>query len=169
MFSKALPRLEKRPDPGFLPSAMALYEDGNEPEPGGNIYSWDTKVLFGDIDLYGVVYYLKYFDWCTRVREYFILSLHPDELHRVCPSVLEVVHKFLRPAKLNDHISIELHFTDVKKTSVRMNFDIYRKSPGGRELLGTQGQRVLFLSREGKITKMSPELFATVKQYERVV
>jgi len=135
---------------------------------GGDVFRWETKVLFKDIDFYGVVYYLKYLDWCAQAREYFILGHFPDELSRVCPAVLEVKHKFQQPAKLNDTILVESQFQEVKKTSVQMVFRIYRLEHEAKELIGVQEQRILFLSREGKIVKMSPELHAILKKYERL-
>ncbi len=154
-------------NPSSSPAALDSDNSRKETMAAGNVFTWETKVLFGDIDFYGVVYYLKYFDWCTRAREEFILSHHPDELGSVCPAVLDVTHKFLRSAKLLDRIRIAVTFSDIKRTSVQMNFDIYREDYSGRELLGTHRQKILFLTREGKIARMSPALFATVKYYER--
>ena len=132
-----------------------------------DVFSWETKVLFGDIDFYGVVYYLKYFDWCTRCREDFITSLLPDELMTTFSSVAEVNHKFVRPAKMLDIVRIEASFSDIRKASVDMHFDIYRRADDGKELLGTHRQKILFLDREGRITRMTPALQATVRRYER--
>ncbi len=132
-----------------------------------NVFSWETKVLFGDIDFYGVVYYLKYFDWCTRCREDFITSHLPDELLTTCSSVAEVNHKFMRPAKLLDIVRIEASFSDIRKASCDMHFEIYRRADDGKELLGTHRQKILFLDRAGRITRMSPALQATLRRYER--
>jgi YbgC/YbaW family acyl-CoA thioester hydrolase len=133
-----------------------------------DVFRWETRVLFKDIDFYGVVYYLKYLDWCAQAREHFILEHFPDELGRICPAVIEVKHTFQHPAKLNDAILVEARFQEVKRTSVQMHFRIYRREQEAKELIGIQEQRVLFLSREGKIVKMSPELYAIVKKYERL-
>ena len=130
-----------------------------------NVHCWRTKVLFGDIDYFGVVFYLKYFDWCTQAREHFILSHHPEELNTVCPSVIEVSHKFHHAARLNDDIHIEISFHEIKRTSVWMYFQIHRLTGEHTQLIGTHRQRILFLTRDGKITRMSSALFSTLQRY----
>ena len=132
----------------------------------GNSFRWSTKALFGDIDYYGVVFYLRYFDWCTQAREHFILSHLPDALNKTCSSVIEVIHKFHRPARLNDDIVIEVSSQEVKRASVQMIFRIYRVTGSVRELIGEQRQKILFLDREGKLTRMLPEVCSMLKHYE---
>jgi YbgC/YbaW family acyl-CoA thioester hydrolase len=131
-----------------------------------NPFCWNRKVLFGDIDYYGVVYYLRYFDWCTQAREHFILSHFPDALEKTYSSVAEVVHKFHGPARLNDNIRIEVTFQDIRRASALMFFHIYRVTQNGKELIGEHRQKILFVDREGRVTRMLPEINSLMKQYE---
>jgi len=110
-------------------------------------------VTVGDTDMFGVVYYLNYLQWCAEARELFAFKYVEGFPEQHLISVVDMDTKFFAPVRLKDEISIRVHldFTE-RKTTHHMYFDL-RRDADGRQI-ATHRQTLLFTSLDGKILKL---------------
>ena len=114
------------------------------------------RVLYGDTDQMGVVYYANYLRFFEGARNEWIrglgLAYTEIEARGVLLPVMEVGVRYLRPARYDDVIEIHL---DVSHTRVKIRFDYVVKRQGGEALC--LGHTVhACVGREGRPTR-APE------------
>jgi len=120
-------------------------------------------VTVGDTDMFGVVYYLNYLQWCAEARELFAFEYVEGFPEKHLISVVDMDTKFFTPAKLKDEISIKIYldFMD-RKTTHHMYFDLYRESDGKQ--LVAHRQTLLFTSLNGKVLKLPKQAVELIER-----
>ena len=96
------------------------------------MFKFKTKVYYEDTDSGGVVYYANYLKFIERARTNLIqelgFSLKSLSEKYDCHFVVKnIVCNYIQSAKLEDELSIQTNFIDIKKVSFQLEQNIYRK------------------------------------------
>jgi acyl-CoA thioester hydrolase len=94
-----------------------------------------VRVIFGDTDQLGVVYYANYLRWfegarAALVRERGLSGRHLSELGVAFP-VAEAYCKYRRPAHYEDLLDVDIQVTELGHVRIRFGYQVLR----GGELL----------------------------------
>ena len=96
------------------------------------MFKFKTKVYYEDTDSGGVVYYANYLKFIERARTNLIQELgHSLKLLSEkydCHFVVKNIEcNYIQSAKLEDDLSIQTKFTEIKKASFKLEQIIYRE------------------------------------------
>ena len=96
------------------------------------MFNFKTKVYYEDTDSGGVVYYANYLKFIERARTNLIqeLGFSLKSLSEKYDShfVVKNVHcNYIQSAKLEDNLSIQTKFIEIKKASFKLEQIIYRE------------------------------------------
>jgi acyl-CoA thioester hydrolase len=96
------------------------------------MFKFKTKVYYEDTDSGGVVYYANYLKFIERARTNLIQELgHSLKLLSEkydCHFVVKNIEcHYIQSAKLEDELSIQTKFTEIKKASFKLEQIIYRE------------------------------------------
>lgn len=98
--------------------------------PTGDIISAPYRVIYGDIDSMGVVYYGNYFRLFERGRAEFIrqkgMSYKAIEEQGFLLPVTEAHCHYNASAQYDDLLLIETRVDQIRRASIRFAYDIYR-------------------------------------------
>ena len=131
------------------------------------------RVLYGDTDQMGVVYYANYLRFFEGARNEWIralgLAYAEIEARGVMLPVLEAGVRYLRPARYDDVLEVHL---DVSHTRVKVRFDYVVKrqaagAPGTGEALCLGHTIHACVSREGRPTRAPEWLLQALEPLSR--
>ena len=123
--------------------------------PGGLIdgtrHLYAVRVYYEDTDLSGVTYHANYLRWFERARSDLLRLLEIDQRAAVeagegAYAVADLSIRYLRPAKLDDDITIETRCTELRAASCRM----HQRAVRGDDLLAEATLRVGFVAPDGR-------------------
>ncbi len=133
------------------------------PEP---VHTYSYRVLYGDTDAAGVVYYANYLRYFERGRTEYMRDLvqmtyrEIESLGLVLP-VIECYSRYKASAAYDDLLSIDTSLAEVKNVSCRFNYRIFRDEPDGTRTLLAKGYTVhASVNRAGKLTRLPDQLLA---------
>lgn len=125
----------------------------------------EIRVLYADTDQMQVVWhgnYLRYFE-AARI-EFFrnsSMSYKEFEEHGFMLPVKEAFVDYKASAKNDDLIIVKVWIDTLKNMSVKMKYEIYRKTDG---LLLTKGHTLHpFVDKEGRLARLSDKLYQVLK------
>lgn len=131
------------------------------PEP---VHSYSCRVLYGDTDAAGVVYYANYLRYFERGRTEYMRDLigmtyrEIEELGLVLP-VIECYSRYKAPAAYDDLLAIETSLAEVKNVSCRFNYRIYRDEADGTRTMLAKGYTVhASVNRQNRLTRLPEQL-----------
>ena len=95
------------------------------------MFKFRTKVYYEDTDSGGVVYYANYLKFIERARTNLIqelgFSLKSLSEKYDCHFIVKSIHcSYIQSAKLEDELSIQTKFIDIKKASFELEQNIYK-------------------------------------------
>ncbi len=128
------------------------------------VHTTSYRVLYGDTDAAGVVYYanyLKYFEiGRTELMRDWVVSYKDIEKLDIILPVSECYTRFKAPARYDDLLIIETEVTELKRYSCRFNYRIYHKDDEeSRSPLLVKGYTVnASINREGKLVQLPQEI-----------
>ena len=123
------------------------------------------RVIYGDTDQMGFVYNANYLRFFEKARTEFFRNTDFDyrdlekDLQIYLP-LIEAHCKYIRPAKFDDLLTISakiVHFTPIK---VKFEYEIFKDDI----LLATGYTVQAFMNKDGKITRLSNELYEKMKK-----
>jgi acyl-CoA thioester hydrolase len=118
-----------------------------------------VRVYFEDTDFSGVVYHASYLRWFERGRSDWLRLhgvSHADMAERGAFAVRSMALDFLKPAKIDDVVTIETRVIEALGASVSLA-QIARR---GAETLVEARVRVVFVTRDGKPARLPADLRA---------
>lgn len=132
----------------------------------GDTHLYAVRAYYEDTDLSGIVYHANYLRWFERARSDLLRRLDIDQRAAIeegggAYAVSEVNLKYLRPAKLDDDITIHTRCTELKAASCRMHQKAFR----GEELLAEAHLRVGFVSPNGRPIRQPEEWRAAFARF----
>ena len=126
------------------------------PEP---VHKTNIRVLYGDTDAAGVVYYANYLRYFEKGRtEYMrdlVLSYREIEDLGLLLPVIECYSRYKAPAAYDDLLTIETSLAELKNVSCRFNYRIYKNYSDNSPMLLAKGHTVnASVNRDGKLTRL---------------
>ena len=123
------------------------------------------RVIYGDTDQMGVVYYANYLRWFEMGRTELLREIgHPytsvEEKGLRFP-VIEVSCRYHRPARYDDTVLIETAITEVGRATLNFSYGVYRQED--QTLLAAGWTKHACVDREGHVTKIQAKLDTTLK------
>ena len=113
----------------------------------------DLRVIYGDTDQMGVVYYANYLRFFEGARASYWRALgrsYKDlEDAQVAMPVIEAHCNYKRPSKYEDIIAVDTHITDVRGASLRFVYEV-RRPATGNELLAEGYTRHAVIGPNGR-------------------
>jgi len=138
----------------------------NMPDP---VHITNCRVLYGDTDAGGVVYYANYLRYFEAGRTEFMRQMvcsYRDLEDRGL--VLPAVESYLRykaPAAYDDELLIETSLVELKNVSCRFNYRILKKMNNAAPKLLVKGFTVhASVDKSGKLIRMPEDVLATLKE-----
>ncbi len=118
-------------------------------------HSFSVRVFYEDTDAAGIVYYANYLKFAERARTEALrlAGINQSELMRdehIGFVVRRCEVDFLKPARLDDLLTIETSLNDISKVSIRMKQTIRR----GDEACVTLSVKLAIVGKNGKLAKL---------------
>jgi acyl-CoA thioester hydrolase len=115
------------------------------------------RVIYGDTDQMGVVYYGNYLRFCEHGRNEFIRARGMryrdiEQQHRIHLPVTEAHLNYRQSAHYDDLLRIEVSLEDVRRVSLRFSYRILRE--GEAEVLVTGHTIHACIDFDGKLTRL---------------
>ena len=127
------------------------------------------RVLYGDTDAAGVVYYANYLRYFEMGRTEFMRDLavtyrQIEEQGLILP-VIECYSRYKASAAYDDLLLIDTSLVELKKVSCRFNYRIYRQDDGDSTTLLVKGYTVhASVDKNGKLTKFPEEIVSALQK-----
>jgi len=133
------------------------------PTPPGGVFDgpqhlYAVRVYYEDTDLSGITYHANYLRWFERARSDLLRMLKIDQREAIeagegAYAVAEINLKYLRPAKLDDDVTIETRCTELGAASCRMHQIAWRDETK----LAEATLRVGFIALDGRPRRQPAE------------
>jgi len=128
------------------------------------------RVIYGDTDQMGVVYYANYLRFFEAGRTEFLRAKgmryrDVEERHRVQLPVTEAGVRYQSPARYDDLVTVETSLAEVRRASARFSYRVLR----GEEILATGHTVHACVDPGGRIQRMPPELVEALSRGEETV
>jgi len=118
----------------------------------------EVRVIFGDTDQMGVVYYANYLRWFEGARAAFLRSLgrsHRDlEAWDVALPVVEAHCRYRRSARYEDLLAVDITVAELRAASLRFDYAVRRDG----ELLADGWTRHACIDSSGRPRRLPAEL-----------
>ncbi len=129
----------------------------------------ELRVIYGDTDQMGVVYYANYLRWFEAGRTEFLrakgLSYSEFEAReKLQLPVSEAGVKYLLPARYDDLVAIETSLVQARRASARFEYEVRR----GPDLLATGFTVHACVDAEGRIRRLPEPFLSGMKVGESV-
>ena len=125
----------------------------------------EIRVIYGDTDAMGVVYYSNYLKWFEIGRTEWLrrigVSYREIEEMGIYAPASKVFCHYLKPARYDDLILIRTTLGYCKKASIKFDYGIHLK--GSEETLARGYSIHAFVDREGRITRTPAALVQKLK------
>ena len=132
--------------------------------PKPNAFSIPVRIYYEDTDAGGVVYYANYLKFLERCRTEWLRAIGHEQADLLRePGIAFVVRsvalEYLKPARLDDLLTVSLEVERITKSQIFFGQHIRRASPeGDEELLSGRVQIVCVNAAKMKITSIPLEL-----------
>jgi acyl-CoA thioester hydrolase len=129
----------------------------------------EIRVIYGDTDQMGVVYYANYLRWFEAGRTEFLrakgLSYSEFESReKLVLPVAEAGVNYLLPARYDDLVAVETRLATARRASARFEYAVRR----GSDLLATGFTVHACVDGAGRIRRLPEEFLARMKVGEEV-
>ncbi len=119
----------------------------------------ELRVIYGDTDQMGIVYYANYLRFFEAGRNEFIRARgltyrEVEERFRLMLPVTEAHVAYRTPARYDDVVAVETSLAEVRRASARFAYRILR----GGEVLATGHTVHACVDPDGRVQRMPPEL-----------
>ena len=127
------------------------------------MYSFTTKVYYEDTDAGGVVYYANYLKFIERARSNMIqelgFSLKSLSEQYDCHFVVKNINcDYVQSAKLEDNLTVQTRFLNIKNASFELEQNIYRNN----DLIFKSKVLMVNINSSGKPLKIPQSLLSVV-------
>jgi acyl-CoA thioester hydrolase len=121
-----------------------------------------VRVIFGDTDQMGVVYYANYLRYFEGARAEYWRSLHKSykdlEAAGIALPVVEAHCTYRRPARYEDLLEVDTRVSELRAASLRFAYVVWR----GDEPLAEGWTRHAVIGADGRPRALPPELRAVL-------
>ena len=125
----------------------------------------DYRVIYGDTDQMGVVYYANYLRWFEIGRTELLRQIGSPytaiEEKGLRFPVIEVSCRYYRPSRYDDVIAIETTLTSLGRATLTFSYRLLRKEDG--ELIASGSTKHACVDEQGEVAKIPPDLEGVLK------
>jgi acyl-CoA thioester hydrolase len=126
------------------------------------------RVIYGDTDQMGVVYYANYLRYFEAARNEFIRAKglrYPDleSQYRMMLPVTEASVHYRQPARYDDLLTVEIALAQTRRASARFEYRILR----GEELLVTGHTLHACVDLDGRVQRLPADVLERLSAGER--
>jgi len=119
-----------------------------------DIFNYELTVTLKDINMYGTVYFARYFEWQGVCRELYFTTL---ENYQAVFNDIALVTKYAwndykKQIHVFDQILIRVQNRNIKKTSFEMMFTYIDKKSG--DVVSVGGETLIFMDKNGIILRI---------------
>jgi len=122
------------------------------------------RVIYGDTDQMGVVYYANFLNWFERGRSEFLREIGlPYSRIEKADYHFPVTHvscHYAQSARYDDVVRIETTLTELRRVSLSFGYRIVRESDG--RLLATGSTKHACIDRDGQVVRIPQMLEAAL-------
>lgn len=127
------------------------------------------RVIYGDTDQMGIVYYANYLRFFEAGRSEFLRAKGMryrdlEARHRVRLPVTEALVSYRAPARYEDLITVETSLSQLRRASARFTYRIHRDGA----LLATGHTAHACIDEEGRLVRLPPELTSALSSGEEL-
>ena len=141
------------------------YKQRMKPAPGQIINITSYRVIYGDTDQMGVVYYANYLRWFEKGRSEFLrqigLPYSAIEQQGFNFPVVEVTCRYAQSARYDDVVRIETELTEVGRAALSFSYRILRETDDC--ILATGMTRHASIDNSGRVTRIPKILLDAIK------
>jgi len=124
----------------------------------------EQRVIFGDTDQMGVVYYANYLRYFEAARGTFMrahsMSYAEVEASGMAWPVIEAHVKYHRPARYDDLLGVELALSELRGASLRFSYTVRRDD----QVLADGYTEHACIGRDGRAVRFPPALRETLQR-----
>ena len=124
------------------------------------INTTNYRVIYGDTDQMGVVYYANYLRWFERGRSEFLRQIGLPYANIEAAGfhfpVAEVTCRYAQSARYDDVVEIATALAELSRVYLLFEYKIFRQA--GRVLLATGSTKHACIDREGQVKRI-PKIF----------
>ena len=125
---------------------------------GTPCYEFPVIIYWEDTDAGGIVYHANYLKFTERARTDLLKFIGINQQQMMADDapnfvVRDCTIEFLRPAKLEDVLTVKTSLIEIKSATLRMQQDIFR----GDEVLIKSAVRIACLQKNGRPARFSPQ------------
>ena len=133
-----------------------------------DIFNYELTVTLKDINMYGTVYFARYFEWQGVCRELYFTTL---ENYQAVFNDIALVTKYAwndykKQIHVFDQILIRVQNRNIKKTSFEMMFTYINKKSG--EIVSIGGETLIFMNSKGNILRIPDGIIKVIKNHPYV-
>jgi enediyne biosynthesis thioesterase len=135
-------------------------------------YELRHVVGFEETNLVGNVYYVNHLRWQGRCRELFLREHAPSVLAELAGDLalatLRCTCEYLAELSAFDEVAVRMRLGELVQNRITLEFEYFRLSAGGEELVARGQQQIACLRRQGKQMTPAPlpaELHAALRLY----
>ncbi|MDY7015105.1 MAG: acyl-CoA thioesterase [Cyanobacteriota bacterium] len=118
------------------------------------VYEYNHIVSFEETNLVGNVYYANYVRWQGRCREMFLYDNAPEILadlaRDLALATVKVSCEYFSELYAFDKVSIRMSLSSIAQNRIAMQFEYWRITDAGEELVAKGEQQTACLRREGE-------------------
>lgn len=129
------------------------------------VYTWERKVMWGDLDPLGIVFYPRYYEWMDGSSHMFFESLGIPlggllKERGIIFALLETGCRFIAPLRYHETISFRTSIVELSSKTVKLRHQIFRGKQGEIVAEGAELRICLMVDGSGgfKATEIPPDL-----------
>lgn len=116
-------------------------------------FRWNLRVYYEDTDAAGIVYYANYLKFFERCRTEWLRALGFEQQQlatreHVVFVVSNLQMDFIRPARLDDTLSVSAHVSQQARASLQFEQQALRITSGAEELMARAQVKVVCVERD---------------------
>ncbi|MDE1920516.1 MAG: thioesterase family protein [Candidatus Omnitrophica bacterium] len=117
-------------------------------------FEYEITVTLKDINMYGTVYFSRYFEWQGICRELYFITLknYEEVLNNITMVTKYAWNDYKRQIHAFEQILIRVQNRDIKKSSFEMMFTYINKRTN--EIVSIGGETLIFIDNNGRIIKI---------------
>lgn len=131
-------------------------------------FNYDFIVTLKDVNMYGTVYFARYFEWQGVCRElYFMTVENWQEILKDIALVTKYAwNDYKKQIHVFDNILVKVQNRNIKKSSFEMMFTYVNKRTN--EIISVGGETLIFMNNKGNIVRIPDGIIKVIQKHPYV-
>lgn len=131
-------------------------------------FVYEFPVTLKDINMYGTVYFCRYFEWQGVCRELYFTTV--KDYQKILDGIVLVTKyawsEYKKPIRAFDQIIVKIQNRNIKKSSFEMIFTYINKKTN--EIVGIGGEILVFTNLKGSVLRIPDEITKVINKHPYV-